>query len=262
MDWSSFWPDMLVAGLTTGVIAALVLFAEHRISKRSAKRAALNAQTHVVQQAALLLDREFTYAYRTLEPDTKNLRKLRKLVRAVPAGKPAEPVRPYRYAEGTSNADEALRIRIEAIHSHIDRYSAMPGLSRDFVRGTFIDHARKFAEHPDDEHVWNWTGLQYVFKDSMQAEIESDEELAEALDAYVTQRQVLHAYREAFLLANGDWRIHEWSASIAAQKGDPRWPVTWWREWNRRADVAAAKRRADADAAELIAGINPSEGYP
>lgn len=262
MDWSSFWPDMLVAALTTGVIAALVLFAEHRIAKRAAKRAVLNAQTQVVQQAALLLDRNFTYAYRKLEPDTKNLRKLRKLVRAVPAGKSAEPVRPYRYAEGTSNADDVLRIRIEAIHSHIDRYSAMPGLSRDFVHGTFVDHARKFADSPDDERAWDWTGLHYVFNDSMQAAIESDAELAEALDAYVIQRKALHTYRNAFILANSGWRVHEWGASVAAQRGDPRWPVRWWRELRRRSFVAAAKRKADAEAAELIARIEPIDGYP
>ncbi|MEV4689062.1 hypothetical protein [Microbacterium sp. LWH3-1.2] len=51
VDWSSFWPDMIVAIFTGLFVAAAVIFAERQISRRAALRESADAQRRVVTEA-------------------------------------------------------------------------------------------------------------------------------------------------------------------------------------------------------------------
>lgn len=257
MDWSSFWPDMLVAALTTGAIAALVLFAERRISNRAARRATFNAQAHAVDQAALLLERDFVYERRELAPDTKSLKKLRRIIRQVPSGVPLRHVPGYRYAEGVANADAALRIRIEAIMGHVQRYAVKPDVMEYLAEGVFLDHVTRIAKTPNAPWTWERQHTDVVFGLLSLRELEHDADVREDIDAYLIQRRLLHANREAFFKTHREGRMLEWAASIPFGEKNPRGLRRLWMERKSRKSVAQAKRRSEAEALELIQSISP-----
>lgn len=267
MDWSSFVPDLIVSGLTTGGIAWLVLTAERRISDRASSRAALKAQTDAVDGARLLLDHEVVYESDGLKPQTRTLKRLRRLVRDVPADRPRWPVVGYHFVKQAAEIASIQDVLIDAIEDHISRYAAILR-SDSFVGPTIRKHVSQWASVPRPERwqsrfdqpprVWDWEGLQYVIEPEVQAQIEADDELAQAIDNYIHSRQMLAVYREAFNHADVTARSDEWKASLAAAAGAPHNRAQrWWRERKRWSAVQSAWERADAQGREMVSAFDP-----
>lgn len=267
MDWSSFWPDMLVAGLTTGVIAWLVLTAERRISDRSARRAVHKAQMDAVDGARLLLDRDVVYQSDGLKPETKILRRVRRLVRDVPAGLPIWPVVGYHFVRRSADTAETQEVLIETIDEHISRYEAMLK-SKSFVGPAIRKQVSRWASAPRPVHarerferpprLWDWTGLELVIPPAVQSQIENDLDLNLSIDNYIHSRHLLSVFREAFAHADVTARSDEWKASIAAAKDAPHNLVKkWWRERQRWKAIQKAWAKASLEADGIVLEFDP-----
>lgn len=83
-DWSSFWPDMLVALFTGVFVGIAVLLAERNIDARARRREVARRKTELVDRYRFDLMSPLVFDAETLLPDPVILKRLQRAMRGLP----------------------------------------------------------------------------------------------------------------------------------------------------------------------------------
>ncbi|MFJ6427513.1 hypothetical protein [Microbacterium maritypicum] len=258
MDWSSFWPDMIVAGLTTGGIALLVLTAEQRISRRRHRQETSNAQHQVVEAARSVLASPLVFkknARPSLVPAERHFTRLSDEVSRVPNGAPLDHVVGYYWVANAVGAAEQLRFQADALIERFTEYERMVD-GRTTIPQEMVTNVTMFAHMPNLTHPLPWNLA--VIPRHVRVTLDADEELTTEVLAYLHQRRLLEAYREAFLQADGEWRAEAWVATVNMAKGAPHNLIkAKYRTWKMNRQIEAAGMKAESNAQDIVTAVDP-----
>lgn len=252
-------PDLIVGVITGGLVGAVVLGSERRISARATERAVADAQAAAVDRARALLQHEIRFQvdrYKALHPDLSLLKPLSETVASVSSGKPAEHVPGYRWAHKAASAATDIEALAEALDGRVAEYDRRAGETA-FLGNWVRSNIREFAEldrASREQWSWRWyEGVQTTYTRS----VEADEGLRTLMEKYAHSRDLLDAYRKAFIYAMDYVREEE----SEALKERARVRGGRYRQWRARRNlqkrIKTASERADLQSVYIVSQVDP-----
>jgi hypothetical protein len=194
MDWSSFWPDMIVAVFTGVFVGLTVLVVERRLSTRAAERESARAQAQAVSRATRWMRASVTYVPRSLVPDDTDMQRVRATIEdaAIPDSEAVSPQ--FDVLREYVSAWDAMVVSARKVEARINAKAINPKHMFDSLNRV-ISLYGSMSVAPDPPSTPIWHALWADFN----GRVASDRELDDLMGVYVRDRVRMETFRRAYI---------------------------------------------------------------
>lgn len=248
-------PDLIVGLLTGAAVGLVVIGAERRISDRAHRALVEDAQSKAVDRARGLLQHKVRFKSTpddVLHLDMTQFDRLRDVIRAVPSGEPRTPFPGYFWAAEASTIANDIEVLADALEGRIGDYETENPRDMDttkWMRRTISELAATKRSARTRSWEWQWNRDVHL---TYARRVAYDADLTSVVDQYLSKIDLLLAHREAFLEADGMWRMGTRLLHIESPYGRPTLFQALIHPSRKRRILSEARREANEAAGAII----------